>query len=68
MSDNITEFKPLGVKTDHFHQKLRLIQEARGYTQAELVKPVSGKSIAWSKQGDVTALPWWHAYFVNIFG
>ena len=38
MSDNITEFKPLGVKTDHFHQRLRLVREARGYTQAELAK------------------------------
>lgn len=35
---NISDFKPLGIQEEHFHQRLKLIRTARGYTQAELAK------------------------------
>lgn len=38
MSDNVTEFKPIGLQEKHFHQRLRLIRMARGLTQVELAQ------------------------------
>lgn len=38
MTAIVSELKPLGVRDEHFHQRLRLIRTARGYTQAELAK------------------------------
>lgn len=38
MSENVTKFQPRADKAKHFHQRLRLIRQSRGLSQAELAK------------------------------
>jgi transcriptional regulator with XRE-family HTH domain len=38
MSENVTKLLPRSNKANHFHQRLRLIREARGMSQSDLAK------------------------------